>query len=158
MQGHKMRHTVWSSLKKLKGLVQGCGAGAGRPVGNKTECLEKFRFSIIIENDKDRGYYFSEKLADSLLLATVPIQWGSGHYLKDIFDLNGFIFWQTPEDLHKILLKLDTPEKQQQEYNLRLPAIRCNYQRSLQHTIHLYDRLITHLISPEGYPNCNFCP
>ena len=125
---------------------------------NKTDCLETFRYSIVIENNKDQGYYFSEKLVDCLMLATVPIMWGSGEHLVNLFDLEGFIFWQTQEDLHRILRQLDTPAKQEREYMKRLDAIKCNYGKSLQFTSMVFDRLVKHLVGPNGEPNCNVCP
>jgi hypothetical protein len=157
-----MRHTIWNSLPGLPSAeyanVQGCGAGAGKRVSNKTECLETFRFSIVIENDKDQGYYFSEKLADCLTLATVPIMWGTGEHLVELFDARGFIFWQTPEDLHGILRGLDTREKQEKEYMKRIDAIKCNYRSALQFTKMIFDRFVDYVVGPNGGPNCNVCP
>jgi hypothetical protein len=165
--GHRMRHTIWSGLFEVgiqsyyvgqPNLVYGCGWGAGNPVSNKTQCLEQFRFSIVIENDRDQGYYFSEKLVDCFVLATVPIMWGTGEHLVKLFDARGFIFWQTPEDLHRILRELDTREKQEKEYMKRIEAIKCNYRSALQFTTQLFDRLAQYLVGPNGGPNCNVCP
>jgi hypothetical protein len=160
--GHRMRHTVWHTLQNnhnTRNLVYGCGEGAGNHVQNKTECLKRFRFTIVIENDKDQGYYFSEKLVDSFLMASVPLVWGNGKYLKEFFDPLGIIFWNTPEDLHRILKeKLDTYEKQVFEYERRLHAIKCNYNRSLQFSNQVFDRLVSYLVGPSGRVNCDVCP
>jgi hypothetical protein len=153
-----MRHTVWNGLNDLRSLVTGCGRGAGKHVQNKTECLETFRYSIVIENDKDQGYYFSEKLVDCLSLGTVPIMWGSGEHVKELFNAEGFMFWQTPEELHGILRALDTPAKQEKEYMKRIDAIRCNYKSALQFTTMIFDRFVRYVVGPNGGPNCNVCP
>ena len=158
--GHKIRHLAWQFITLQHILqVKGCGNGAGNHVNNKTECLDSFRFSIIIEEDKDQGYYFSEKLIDCLLVGTVPILWGTADNLKNIFDVeNGFIMWNTLEDLKEILtVRLGTPEKMKSEYERRLNAIYCNYKRSLQFTIPLFDRLVNHIVESDDTVNCNVC-
>ena len=155
---HTYIHTYIHTYTGYKSLVQGCGWGVGFYVENKTACLEPYRFSIVIENDKDQGYYFSEKLADCFVLATVPIMWGTGEHLVELFDARGFIFWQTPEDLHRILRGLDTREKQEKEYMKRIDAIKCNYRSALQFTTMVFDRLVQYLVGPNGGANCNVCP
>lgn len=154
--GHKMRHEVWESLLSKKGLpkVDACGNGAGRRVANKTECLAAYRFSIIIENDKDQGYYFSEKLVDCFLTATVPVIWGTGAKIAEMFDARGMIFWQTPADLEQILAgRLDTPQKQDAEYAAMLDSVRCNYERARPLARMIFDRMADYLL--ESY--CHIC-
>lgn len=146
--GHRMRHEVWNNLLANKlPKVDGCGDGVGRRVANKTECLARYRFSIIIENNKDQGYYFSEKLVDCFLTATVPIVWGTGAKISENFDARGMIFWQTPSDLHKILTgRLDTQQKQAMEYDTMLHSVRCNYHRAKPLATMIFDRMTAYIL------------
>ena len=45
------------------------------PFDSKADGLAPFRFSVIIENVRERNY-FTEKLVDAILCETVPIYWG----------------------------------------------------------------------------------
>lgn len=72
-----LRSQVWESIKG-KYPVDAYGPGVGKPVKNKTEALQEYKFSIIIENDKDQFFYFSEKIVDAFISGTVPVLWGHG--------------------------------------------------------------------------------
>lgn len=63
---------------------------------DKKELFES-KFSIIIENCKDKNY-FSEKLIDCLLCKTVPIFWGCDN-IGDFFDTRGFIICKDADDI-----------------------------------------------------------
>jgi hypothetical protein len=59
--------------------------------------LFESKFSIIIENCKDKNY-FSEKLIDCLLCKTIPIFWGCDN-IGDFFDTRGFIICKDADDI-----------------------------------------------------------
>ena len=72
---------------------------------------------------KDENY-FTEKLIDCFRTGTVPIYWGSNS-IKEHFDMNGIICFETIDELNSILPTL-TSEK----YAKMKPAINENYKLS----------------------------
>lgn len=154
--GHRMRHTVYA---KFKGpFLAGCGHGAKNFVQDKAECLKEYMFSIVIENGMDQGYYFSEKLVDALLLGVVPIYWGNGTWVSELFDTGGLMYWETLEDLSRILESLSTPEKQRAEYFRRHRAIQCNFFKATRFVQPVWERITERNVGPHGEVNCNLCP
>lgn len=155
--GHKLRHEVWE-LFKSNGLMKGCGHGAGNHVDDKSDCLNEFMFSVIIENGRDLGYYFSEKLVDPMLTATVPLYWGKGKLVSELFDPDGFMLWETLEELRKLFDRINTPEKQRAEYEKRKKAMQCNYFKAMTFAKPLWERITDFSVGPNGEVNCNLCP
>ena len=91
---------------------------------------------------------------DALLTATVPLMWGTGQYLGEFFDLDGIIFWQTPDELVEILsTRLHTAEQQVFEYESRLQAIHCNCEKARPFARQIFDRMADYLV--ESY--CHVC-
>jgi len=90
-----------------------------RPIDSKISGLEKYAFSIAMENIRE-DYYFSEKLIDCLLTDTVPIYWGCPG-IVELFDERGMITFQTLEDLERILSSLSM-----EKYREMLPYVRNN--------------------------------
>jgi hypothetical protein len=156
--GHRLRHDAWRMLsRKGADAVTGCGKGAGRYVADKAECLSAFQFTVVIENDRDQGYYFSEKIVDAFLTATVPIVWGDGKYLRRMFNTQGIMFWETLDELEAIVDYLSHDKLRQRSYTDRLPALRCNYFKALPFTSSLVDRLKAYVVAEDGTVNCNAC-
>ena len=59
----------------------------------------------MIENGK-YPEYVTEKLYDCIKLGTVPIYWGGEEALRKMgFDIQGFIFFDSLEELEEILYK-----------------------------------------------------
>jgi len=154
--GRKMRHTVFATFKD-RGLLEFCGSGANRTVILKQDCLYPFLFSVVIENDFDQGYYFSEKLVDAFANGVVPIYWGTGKYIQHWFNASGMIFWETTHDMAAILSRLDSMEKRRKEYFSRLEALKCNFRRAIQMTSSMGERLQSLLVGASGGANCNVC-
>lgn len=127
---YDLRHLVSSMFDKR---IIKFGAGTGTWIPSKRMALEPYQFSIIIENGKDQGWYFSEKLIDCLVMLTVPIYWSGGNsYMAEIFDMSGFILFSTVDDLNHILnSELATEELQRKSYNSRKNAILCNFKQAL---------------------------
>lgn len=95
-EGHALRH----SAAKLISTDDRFGT-AYKNVENKLEALADYRFSIVIENCKQPGF-FTEKLIDSLIVGTIPIYWGCEE-VDQIFDPRGIIKFENLEQLHKLL-------------------------------------------------------
>ena len=47
-----------------------------KPIRDKSEALDKYKFSIVIENDSS-PHYWTEKLSDCLIAKTIPIYSGA---------------------------------------------------------------------------------
>jgi hypothetical protein len=89
-----------------RGDVECFGRGI-RPIEGKRVALERFRFSIAMENASSDDY-FSEKLVDCLLLETVPIYFGWPSFAEHL-DPRGIITFRSVEELGAILDRL-TPQ------------------------------------------------
>jgi hypothetical protein len=86
--GHKLRHELVEFVQKQGLDVQVMGRGY-TPFERKSEGLAPFRYSVVIENVRQRNY-FSEKLIDAVLCETVPIYWGCPN-IGDFMDTSGMI-------------------------------------------------------------------
>ena len=89
--------------------------------------LQKYRYSIIIENDVT-PYFFTEKITNCFAAQTIPIYLGATEIHK-FFNPEGIITISL-KDLDHIedILKQCTPE----EYERRLPAVLDNFERVKQ--------------------------
>ena len=121
--GHKYRHEIVSKLKNPNQIDLWGEAFKSMPQGAKILGLAEYRYSIVVENSKDENY-FTEKLIDCFRTGTVPIYWGSNS-IKEHFDMNGIICFETIDELNSILPTL-TSEK----YAKMKPAINENYKLS----------------------------
>jgi hypothetical protein len=131
LEGHKLRHLV---INKFKDKLDLFGRGY-RFVENKADMLKDYRFSIIIENVRYENY-FTEKIVDCIITGTVPIYWGCPN-IKDFYNENGFIFFETLEDLVKIIPTLD-----EKKYAEMLPYIKENFERAqTQHGVEYFGRM-----------------
>ena len=64
-------------------------AAATGPSLKKADGLASYRYSVVIENVRERNY-FTEKLIDALLCRTVPIYWGCPN-IGDFMETRGMI-------------------------------------------------------------------
>lgn len=94
---------------------------------NITEPFQRYRYSIVIENDITK-YYFSEKITNCFISQTIPIYIGATG-ISEIFNPDGIIEISL-DDLDNLseILKQCTPE----EYERRLPAVLDNFERVQQ--------------------------
>lgn len=127
IKGHRIRQEL---IKNLPYCVDLYGFGFN-PIENKKEGLEKYCFSIAIEND-DTNTYYSEKILDCFLTCTIPIYWGTPNIIK-IFDSNGIIFLKNIEDICNLTYT---------DYNNRLKAVENNFNIALQNCVDPYNSLI----------------
>lgn len=116
LEGHVLRHTA---IEKFNDQMDVYGRGY-KYVESKTEALNNYRFSIVIENTRHRNW-FTEKLMDCLRTGTVPVYWGMPN-ISDLFDPRGFITFDTIDELNRIL-----PTLTKKKYEEMLPYIKKNF-------------------------------
>lgn len=116
LEGHKLRHEI---VEKFKDRMDVFGR-AYKYVESKTEALDDYMFSIVIENVRINDY-FTEKLIDCLRTGTVPIHWGTLNIDK-YFDPDGFIFFEDAEEIGNILNTLTL-----ERYQKMLPIVQKNF-------------------------------
>jgi hypothetical protein len=75
--------------------------GGYKPFKEKSEGLASYRYSVVIENAREKNY-FTEKLIDALLCDTVPIYWGCPN-IAEFFDTSGMIICQSMDDIQRAI-------------------------------------------------------
>ena len=107
------------------------------------DVLEKYRFSIIIENNQT-DYYFTEKITNCFAAQVIPVYLGA-RKIGELFNPDGIITIS-----EKDLENLDVVLKQciEAEYERRLPAVLDNYQR-VQEYLNMDDYLYLHYLSDD---------
>lgn len=95
--GHQLRHKI---IGQQYPDVNVFGRGY-KPVDNKSEALNEYRFSIVVENSIQRGY-FTEKIIDCFATMTIPIYWGDTA-VNDHFASDGILRFNTLKELDIIL-------------------------------------------------------
>ncbi|WP_338550330.1 glycosyltransferase family 10 domain-containing protein [Roseovarius phycicola] len=115
LEGHVLRHDTvdWVRNEGLNVDVMGRGYES---FDKKSDGLSPFRYSIVIENIRERNY-FTEKLIDAVLCQTVPIYWGCPN-LADFMDVSGMVICETKEALRSAILDMS-----EQAYSTRLPGL-----------------------------------
>lgn len=97
--GYRFRTKVFDALNQRKD-IDFFGRGV-KNIEYKTMALNKYRFSIVMENYRS-DYYFSEKLIDCFLTETVPIYWGCPG-IGDLFEQQGILSFSSLDELVRIL-------------------------------------------------------
>lgn len=119
--GHQIRHTIANKYKD-KIDVFGGAAGSSRFGGgvwpDKTEALNDYMFSIVIENDS-YSTYFTEKITDCFATGTIPIYWGAPE-INEYFNKDGIISWTPDFDISILTSDL---------YKSKISAVLDNLQR-----------------------------
>lgn len=85
--------------------------------------LKEYRYSIVIENNRD-DMYFTEKILNCFATGTVPIYRGA-RKISTIFDAEGIIEWTSPSKLVSTIL----PNLDENDYQGRAQAIKENFDR-----------------------------
>lgn len=96
--------------------------------------LFKSKFSIAIENNKEK-WYFSEKLIDCLITKTVPIYWGCSDIGK-FFDTKGIISFDNPDDFYTKINNITD-----KTYEDILPHIETNYNLAKEYSKSIFERV-----------------
>lgn len=139
--GHRLRHEV---IQKCKDKIDGIYGRGYNFVENKIESLKEFRYSIVIENDKEGGIV-SEKFFDTIATGTIPIYYGHD-WVKDNFDEDGILFFSNLAELEQCL-KIATSEY----YESRRHAIEKNFELCKSFQIP-EDRLFKTFLQPKYFP------
>jgi hypothetical protein len=132
LPGHMLRHNTKDII--LKKREYELFFPNSIPMDKKYELFKDTMFHISIENTKNINY-ISEKIIDCFMSFTVPIYWGCPN-IKDYFNTDGIIFFETIDELNYILDNLNT-----EEYKKRLPAILENYNVASQNYAFYSDRV-----------------
>ncbi|HAW46547.1 MAG TPA: hypothetical protein DCX34_04820 [Roseovarius sp.] len=101
--GHRLRHAVVDWVREARTDVEVMGMGY-RPFSEKAEGLAPYRYSVVIENVREPGY-FSEKLVDALLCGTVPIYWGAPD-IGRFFDIGAMVVCDGLEDVQRAVVAM----------------------------------------------------
>ncbi|WP_297773642.1 glycosyltransferase family 10 [uncultured Roseovarius sp.] len=96
--GHRLRHEIADWARQTGQPIDIMGKGY-KPFDDKSEGLAPYRYSVVIENVRERNY-FSEKLVDALLCGTIPIYWGAPN-ISDFFDPAAMMICTGLEDMRK---------------------------------------------------------
>lgn len=123
LPGHMLRHEIVARLQPLALPVDIMGRGY-RPFGDKAEGLAPYRYSVVIENNREPSY-FTEKLVDALLCETVPIYWGAPDIAQH-FDAEGMVICETADEIMAALAAMS-----EADYARRQPAIARNRDAAL---------------------------
>jgi len=113
--GHRLRHALADRVQHERRDVAVMGRGY-RPFDSKAEGLAPFRYSLVIENVRERNC-FTEKLIDAVLCQTVPIYWGCPN-IADFMDTSGMILCETEAELQVALHEMSPAD-----YAARLPGL-----------------------------------
>lgn len=125
LEGHKLRHAVVDQIraKDVPATIMG---SAYAPFEHKEDGLAPFRYSVVIENIRERSM-FTEKIIDACLCRTVPLYWGAPD-IAEWFDPDGLILC---EDVAAFMAALRTlgPD----DYARRSDAIEANRQLAMHY-------------------------
>ncbi|EDQ35691.2 Glycosyltransferase family 10 (fucosyltransferase) [Hoeflea phototrophica DFL-43] len=126
--GHKLRHQVvaWIREKGVDAEILGRGYA---PFDQKSDGLAPYRYSVIIENVREPGY-FTEKLIDCLLCETVPIYWGAQD-IDQIFEPGGMLICDSLEDI-----KTAIGTTSEADYRARLEFVAKNKEKAASYANH----------------------
>ena len=115
----------------------------GDYVQSVDETLDRYRFSLIIENDVS-DYYFSERLTSCLAAQTIPVYLGA-RKIGDFFNTDGMILLEKPDiETAKRRIRECTQETDE----AKLPAVLDNYAR-VQEYVNMQDYLYEHYLQKE---------
>lgn len=115
----------------------------GAYVESVDETLNRYRFSLIIENDVS-DYYFSERLTSCFAAQTIPVYLGA-RKIGEFFDTDGMILLERP-DLEEAKRRIR--ECTRETYEAKLQAVLENYRR-VQEYANMQDYLYLHYLRKE---------
>lgn len=121
---HKIRADLTRYYKNSTD-VDTFGSAVGNNFKYKKDALEKYRYSIVLENDV-APYYFTEKVLDCFASMTIPIYVGATK-IGEFFDTDGMIIVNKDElsdfrNIDKIIKQCS-----ENDYSSRLDAIKKNH-------------------------------
>jgi hypothetical protein len=138
LPGHSLRHQTKEMIKKNRSFELLFPDSI--PGHLKYQLFEDSMFHIAIENTKNHNY-ISEKIVDCFMSYTVPIYWGTPNVV-DYFNKDGIIFFETKDELEKILDNLS-----EGDYIKRIDAVIENYKIANENYGFWYDRVNEQILS-----------
>jgi glycosyl transferase family 10 (putative fucosyltransferase) len=127
LKGHKLRHRIVRHLRQDGTDVDIMGRGGYKFFEDKADGLATYRYSVIIENTREPGY-FTEKLIDAFLLETVPIYWGAPD-IGDFFNMEGIVECSDEATLLAAIQNIS-----EDDYRARLPALFENRKTAIKYS------------------------
>jgi len=121
-EGHRLRHAVIDAAR-AEGLDLDVMGRGYRPIDDKTEGLAPYRYTVVIENNRE-PLYVTEKLIDALRCRCVPIYWGAPDVGR-LFDPDGLIECAGLDEILVALRGLTVAD-----YDRRRAAIKDNARRA----------------------------
>lgn len=116
-EGHKLRHEMVEFVRQEAIDCEIMGRGY-TPFEAKADGLAPFRYSIVIENVRERNY-FSEKLVDAVLCDTVPIYWGCPN-ITDFVDTRGMMICTNADEMQSAIMTAS-----EADYASRIASLRA---------------------------------
>ena len=106
LPGHRWRILVAKELKAMFGNQCDIFGFGHKPVKNKNQGIDDYKFSIVIENDSNENYW-TEKLSDTLLGYSCPIYSGADN-VQDFFHhhIPSFTFGSDPKSTVQKIIKI----------------------------------------------------
>lgn len=126
LEGHQLRHSIAKMINDTGRKIDILGSGTGTRLNKKSDALNEYYFSIVVENSID-DFYITEKIFDCFATQTIPIYWGTDQVLKE-FNSDAIISFRTLYDLEKILDTINTDF-----YNENIKAVDENYRSVMKH-------------------------
>ena len=123
LQGHALRHRIAGWCRAGDRNVDLLGH-AYAPIARKEDGLLPYRYSVVIENSREAGY-FTEKLIDCLLCGTLPIYWGAPD-IGQYFDTDGLVECRDENDIKRAIAAAST-----RQFEDRQAALQRNRERAL---------------------------
>ena len=133
-KGHNIRHQVYFTIKNNEVDIDTFGSITGNLFGyrhgchveenpdkrwhDKSEALNDYMFSIVIENDKYDDY-FTEKITDCFATGTIPVYYGCPNIGK-YFNTDGIVILSDGFDLNSLTSEL---------YYSKMDALEDNFNR-----------------------------
>ncbi|APE42693.1 hypothetical protein BOO69_04085 [Sulfitobacter alexandrii] len=103
-EGHLLRHAMVDMVRHEGLSVEILGRGYA-PFAEKSDGLAPYRFSVVIENIRERNY-FTEKIVDAVLCETVPIYWGCPN-IGDFMDTGGMVICEDASQMKAAIRAAD---------------------------------------------------
>ena len=136
LAGHRLRHEISDWITETNQEVTLLGR-AHQPIEEKQEGLAPYRFSVVIENCREPGY-FSEKLMDCLLCRTIPIYWGAPD-VAEFFNAAGMVICQSAQELREAISSLNSADYERlslyAEENYQRALSFCNQEKAIAQTL-----------------------
>ncbi|MFU1479237.1 glycosyltransferase family 10 domain-containing protein [Roseovarius sp. C7] len=120
--GHRLRHEIVERTRSAGHGIDVMGGGYA-PFGEKSDGLAPYRYSVVIENVREKNY-FTEKLVDALLCQTVPIYWGCPN-ISEFIDPKSMIICESADEIMAAIEAMS-----EEDYAARLPAVKAVEQQA----------------------------